>query len=219
MFNDWDDIISTEMRQPYFESLARFVEQERQQHTVYPTRENVFTAFSLTPLSTTSVVILGQDPYHGPGQAHGLSFSVQRGALLPPSLRNIMKERQSDIGISVPLHGDLTPWAKQGVLLLNSSLTVRHGEAASHQGRGWEIFTDSILRYVQEKQQRVVFILWGNSAQSKRKLITNPHHIVLTAPHPSPLSAHRGFFGSKPFSHTNRALVDAGLPAIDWNNE
>lgn len=219
MFSDWEPFLSHEMAKPYFFALQNALQKERDRHTVYPATNDVFTAFTLTPYETTSVLILGQDPYHGDGQAHGLSFSVQRGIALPPSLRNIMKERNSDVGLAVPQHGDLSNWARQGVLLLNSTLTVRANEAGSHQGLGWETFSDAVISKLNEKSTRVVFVLWGNSAQAKKHLITAPQHAVLTAPHPSPLSAHRGFFGSQPFSRVNAALAESKQRTIDWRNE
>lgn len=219
MVNDWKSIFDTEIAKQYFIDLTHHVAQERKEHIVHPAVEDVFRAFTLTTLESTKVLILGQDPYHGEHQADGLAFSVQPNVALPPSLRNIMKERQDDLGIPVPHHGDLTKWATQGVLLLNTTLTVRHKEPTSHHGCGWEIFTDRIIELVNEKTTRVVFVLWGNSAQQKTRLITSPHHVVITSPHPSPLSAHRGFFGSRPFSRINAALVESGMTPIDWENE
>lgn len=219
MIGDWETFLSEEMAKPYFVELEKTMAYERAQHTVYPVVDDVFRAFQLTPVQKTKVLILGQDPYHGEGQAHGLSFSVSRGVSLPPSLRNIMTERRDDVGLPLPQHGDLSIWAKQGVLLLNSTLTVRHQQPGSHQNCGWEIFTDGVLSLLNKKSTRVVFVLWGNSAQRKQRLVTASHHVVLTAPHPSPLSAHRGFFGSKPFSRINAALAEVDLPPIDWTTE
>ena len=219
MFGDWDSFFSDEMKQPYFPDIQIRVENERTQHRVYPAPDDVFSAFRLTSLHDTRVLILGQDPYHGEGQAHGLSFSVPRGIALPPSLRNIMKERHDDVGLAVPQHGDLTSWTQQGVLLLNSTLTVRHKEPGSHQGFGWETLTDRVISVLNQKSTRVVFVLWGNSAQRKIPLISAAHHVILTAPHPSPLSAHRGFFGSRPFSRINTALAEVDATTIDWSNE
>jgi uracil-DNA glycosylase len=219
MFGDWKSFLSNEMAKPYYSALQNSLDAERAAHLIYPQVDDVFNAFVFAPYKTTSVLILGQDPYHGDGQAHGLSFSVPAGVALPPSLRNIMKERHSDVGLAMPQHGDLTKWAEQGVLLLNSTLTVRASEAGSHQGLGWEIFSDAVISQLNQKSTRVVFVLWGKSAQDKKHLITSAQHVVLTAPHPSPLSAHRGFFGSRPFSKINAALSDAGLPEIDWKNE
>jgi uracil-DNA glycosylase len=176
----------------------------------------VFAALHLTPYAEVKAVILGQDPYHGPNQAHGLCFSVRHGVTLPPSLQNIFKELEADLGVSPPSHGCLDHWARQGVLLLNASLTVRKGSAASHQGKGWETFTDEVLRAVNAKPERVVFILWGASARRKKALIDTSHHVIIESAHPSPLSASNGFFGSRPFSRANAALVEAGRPAIDW---
>jgi uracil-DNA glycosylase len=183
---------------------------------VYPPRDEVFAALHLTPFAEVKAVILGQDPYHGPNQAHGLCFSVPRGVQPPPSLQNIFKELEADLGISPPEHGCLDGWARQGVLLLNASLTVRAGRAASHQGKGWEVFTDEVLRTVNTKPERVVFILWGASARKKKALIDTSRHVIIESPHPSPLSASNGFFGSRPFSRANAALVDAGREPIDW---
>lgn len=219
MFGDWEPFLAEEMRQPYFTELDNQLLRERAQHVIHPASEDVFRAFASTSLANTKVLILGQDPYHGDGQAHGLSFSVPRGIPLPPSLRNIMKERHTDVDLPLPTHGDLTSWTQQGVLLLNSCLTVRHKEAGSHQGLGWETLTDKAISLLNQKPTRVVFVLWGNSAQQKKPLITGTHHVVLVAPHPSPLSAHHGFFGSRPFSSINTALADAGMPTIDWSNE
>lgn len=221
MLGDWTDVVEEQERQPYFRDLAEFVDIERAKHSIYPHQADVYKALQLTSHADTRVVLLGQDPYHGAGQAHGLSFSVPTGVALPPSLRNIMKEREMDVGIPVSSHGNLASWATQGVLLLNSTLTVRDGEAGSHRGRGWETFTDALLTAVNEKGRRVVFVLWGSTAQRKLPLITRNHHVVLRAPHPSPLSAHRGFFGSSPFSRINNALEEVGDAPIDWrtNNE
>lgn len=219
MFGDWKPFLSHEMSQPYFLALQNSVTEERQHHLVYPAAQHVLTAFTLTSYERTSVLILGQDPYHGDGQAHGLSFSVPENIALPPSLRNIMKERHSDVGIPFPRHGNLTKWATQGVLLLNSTMTVRAGEAGSHQDFGWETFSNAVIARLNQKSTRMVFVLWGKSAQAKQHLITAPHHVVLTAPHPSPLSAHRGFFGSRPFSRINAALSDSGQQEINWENE
>lgn len=219
MLGDWTDVVEEQERQPYFRDLAEFVDIERAKHSIYPHQADVYKALQLTSRADTRVVLLGQDPYHGAGQAHGLSFSVPTGVVLPPSLRNIMKEREADVGIPVSSHGNLASWATQGVLLLNSTLTVRDGEAGSHRGRGWETFTDALLTAVNEKDRRVVFVLWGSTAQQKLPLITRNHHVVLRAPHPSPLSAHRGFFGSSPFSRINNALEEVGGAPIDWHTE
>ncbi len=213
---DWNPVLRGELAKPYWPELQHFVAGERQRHTVYPPNEEVFAALHLTPYADTRVLILGQDPYHGPRQAHGLCFSVRRGVAIPPSLANIHRELHDDLGIAVPDHGNLEAWARQGVLLLNTTLTVRAGQAASHQGRGWETFTDEVIRAVAAKQDRVVFILWGSHARRKRALIDATRHTIIESAHPSPLSAHNGFFGSKPFSRTNAALAAAGREPIDW---
>ena len=197
--------------------LELFVAQEREEFTVFPPDDQVFTALSFASPRDISVVILGQDPYHEHGQAHGLSFSVQPNIAIPPSLRNIFAERENDIGLKPPTHGTLTPWAQQGVLLLNTSLTVLEGSAGSHSKKGWEEITDHIISTINNNTERCVFILWGAYAQAKKKLITQGHHAILEAPHPSPLSAYRGFFGSAPFSRTNALLQEAGRPPIDWS--
>lgn len=214
---DWNPVLRGEFAKPYWEPLQHFVRDERAHYEVYPPADEVFSALHLTSFSSTRVVILGQDPYHGPRQAHGLCFSVRRGVPVPPSLANIHKELTADLGIAPPRHGNLEAWARQGVLLLNTTLTVRAGQAASHQGKGWELFTDEVLRAVNEKPHRVVFILWGTSARRKRALIDLHRHTVLESAHPSPLSAHNGFYGSRPFSRTNEALAAAGLEPIDWS--
>lgn len=216
MLSDWEPLLDIESQQPYFSALQDFVRSERQSYEVYPPEDQTYEALRLTSYENTKVVILGQDPYHGKGQAHGLAFSVQLGVPLPPSLRNIFKELHDDLAIPTPTTGTLTPWAEQGVLLLNTTLTVRAGEAGSHQGRGWETLTNRIISAINDKQQRCVFILWGASARKKKTLITQSHHVVLESAHPSPLSAHNGFFGSKPFSQANRALTEANRGAIDW---
>ncbi len=214
---DWNPILREEFEKPYWAQLQQFVAEERAAGPVFPPHEDVFAALHLTPYAQTRVLILGQDPYHGPGQAHGLSFSVQHGVKTPPSLQNIHKELESDLGLARPDHGNLESWARQGVLLLNATLTVRAHEAASHQKRGWETFTDEVIRAVNAKPQRVVFVLWGSSARRKRAFIDTSRHSIVESPHPSPLSAHRGFFGSRPFSRTNGLLEEAGLEPIDWS--
>ena len=216
MKTDWNPVLRAEFDKPYWADLQRFVADERARHAVFPPPEQVFAALHLTPYETTRVVLLGQDPYHGRGQAHGLCFSVQDGVGLPPSLVNIYAELRDDLHIDSPAHGNLESWARQGVLLLNTCLTVRSGAAASHQGKGWETFTDEVLRTVNAKPHRVVFILWGAHARKKKALIDTSRHIVIESAHPSPLSAHAGFFGSKPFSRANAALIEAGLEPIDW---
>ncbi len=209
-------MLRDEFAKPYWPQLQHFVAAQRAQFTVFPPAADVFAALHLTTYADTRVVILGQDPYHGPKQAHGLCFSVRPGVAIPPSLANVYKELRTDLGITVPRHGNLEAWARQGVLLLNTTLTVRAGQAASHQGHGWEIFTGQVLRAVNDKQHRVVFLLWGAAARRKKSLIDDSRHVVLESTHPSPLSAHNGFFGSRPFSRTNAALVEAGLTPIDW---
>jgi uracil-DNA glycosylase len=214
---DWNPVLRGEFAKPYWQQLQRYVADQRVRYTVFPPEPDVFAALHLTPYADTRVVILGQDPYHGPRQAHGLCFSVRPGVAIPPSLANIYKELHSDLGLAIPRHGNLEAWARQGVLLLNTTLTVRAGQAASHQGQGWETFTDEVLRTVNAKQERVVFILWGAAARKKKTLIDLSRHVVLESAHPSPLSAHNGFFGSRPFSRANAALEEAGLRQIDWS--
>jgi len=213
---DWNPVLREEFAKPYWAELQQFVIGERAKGTVYPPHDEVFAALHLTSYAEVKAVILGQDPYHGPNQAHGLCFSVRKGVPLPPSLQNIFKELEQDVGCTAPDHGCLDHWARQGVLLLNATLTVRRSQAASHQGKGWEVFTDEVLRMVNEKQERVVFILWGASARKKKALIDTSRHVIIESPHPSPLSASSGFFGSRPFSRTNAALVEAGREPIDW---
>jgi uracil-DNA glycosylase len=211
----WREVLRNETSQPHFVELSDFVLRERTTSTVFPSEREVFTALQLTSPHDVRVVIVGQDPYHGAGQAHGLSFSVQHGTRIPPSLRNIYAELHSDFDSPPPQHGNLEAWAKQGVLLLNSTLTVREGEAGSHAGHGWETFTDAIISYLGSSQRHIVFVLWGAHAGKKTSLI-DQHHTVITSVHPSPLSAHRGFFGSRPFSRANRALSDHNQPEIIW---
>jgi len=214
---DWNPVLREEFAKPYWAELQQFVIGERAKGTVYPPHDEVFAALHLTSYAEVKAVILGQDPYHGPNQAHGLCFSVRKGVPLPPSLQNIFKELEQDVGCTAPDHGCLDHWARQGVLLLNATLTVRRSQAASHQGKGWEVFTDEVLRMVNEKQERVVFILWGASARKKKALIDTSRHVIIESPHPSPLSASSGFFGSRPFSRANAALVEAGREPIDWS--
>jgi uracil-DNA glycosylase len=214
---DWNPILQAELEADYFAELNKFVAGERSRGEVFPPAEEVFAALHLTPYSDVKAMILGQDPYHGPGQAHGLCFSVRPGVALPPSLENIYTELEADLGVARPDHGCLEHWARQGVLLLNATLTVRSGNAASHQGKGWERFTDAVLRAVNDKPERVVFILWGGSARRKKALIDTSRHVIIESPHPSPLSAYGGFFGSRPFSRANAALVEAGREPIDWH--
>ncbi|WP_019011072.1 uracil-DNA glycosylase [Deinococcus aquatilis] len=213
--DDWAELLKGETSQPYFRQLMEFVAHERETATVYPPPEDMFTALRLTPYADVKVLVLGQDPYHGAGQAHGLSFSVRPGVRPPPSLANIYKELRDDVGFQIPKHGSLTPWAAQGVLLLNAVLTVRAAEPNSHAGKGWEKFTDAIIRALNAKPERVVFILWGAYARKKAKLITGAQHTILESAHPSPLSVTK-FMGSKPFSQTNAALKEAGLTPIEW---
>ena len=212
----WNEILAEEMQKDYYQELQAFVQKRRAEVRVFPEEKNVFNALELTPFELVKVVILGQDPYHGFGQAHGLSFSVQKGIPLPPSLRNIYKELQEDIGGELPTDGDLSHWAKQGILLLNTVLTVEEGNANSHKGMGWETLTNRLIESLNELKHPVIFILWGKPAQDKEKLITNPNHVILKAPHPSPLSAYRGFFGSKPFSKVNDILIQQGQTPIRW---
>jgi uracil-DNA glycosylase len=208
--------LSEELKKPYFRALREFLDRDARKHTIFPPADSVFRALELTPLRSVRVLILGQDPYHGAGQAHGLAFSVQPGVKIPASLRNMYKELQSDVGIASPSHGSLEAWAKRGVLLLNAVMTVREGEPNSHQGKGWETFTDAVISSVNARKQRVVFVLWGAYAGRKLALIDSDRHTVITTAHPSPLSARRGFFGSRPFSAINAALVEAGKKPIDW---
>ncbi|MBI1832929.1 MAG: uracil-DNA glycosylase [Planctomycetes bacterium] len=212
----WMPIVGDELAKPYFRDLQQFLDRERVDHQVFPPADRVFTALELTPFEAVRVVILGQDPYHDDGQAHGLAFSVLPGVKPPASLRNIFKELHDDVSCSIPKHGCLVPWAKQGVLLLNTVLTVRAHQAHSHRGRGWETFTDALIAALSNRSDPMIFVLWGKPAQAKKPLIDTAKHIVLEAAHPSPLSAHNGFFGSKPFSTINRALQSRGQPPIDW---
>ena len=214
---DWNPLLRGEFETEYWKELQSFVARERQAHTVYPPHEDVFACLHLTAYADTKVMILGQDPYHGPNQAHGLCFSVQPGITTPPSLANVYKELHEDLGIPIPDHGNLEPWARQGVLLLNTTLTVRAGQAASHQKHGWETFTDRVIQMVNEKDDPVVFILWGNSARRKRSLIDTSRHTIIESAHPSPFSARNGFFGSKPFSRANEVLVAAGREPNEWS--
>ena len=213
---DWNSILADEFSSSYWHELQEFIAVERCQHEVFPAPENVFAALEMTSFANTRVVILGQDPYHGLGQAHGLAFSVQPGTRIPPSLRNIYKELHDDLQCDHQHDGNLTRWAQQGVLLLNTTLTVRSGQASSHQGHGWEIFTDQIIRALNNKPQPVVFILWGAGSRRKSSLISNRHHVVIESAHPSPLSARHGFFGSRPFSRANSALIEKGQEPINW---
>lgn len=216
--NEWDALLADEIHKDYYLKLRQFLISEYTTRRIYPPMEDIFNALRHTSYSDVRAVILGQDPYHGPGQAHGMCFSVKRGTPPPPSLQNIFKEIKSDLGIDPPQHGELTSWADNGVLLLNTVLTVREGQPNSHKGMGWEQFTDRIIQLLNERQQPMVFLLWGGNARSKARLITNPAHLVLQCAHPSPLSAYNGFFGCRHFSKTNAILKANGLKEIEWNN-
>lgn len=217
--NDWDELLSEEIEKDYYKKLRKILKYEYKTQTIYPDMYSIFNALKLTSCKDTKVLILGQDPYHGENQAHGLAFSVQKGVDIPPSLLNIYKELNSDLGCYIPNNGYLVKWAREGVLLLNTGLTVRKDIANSHKGIGWEQFTDKIIQCLNEKSEPMVYLLWGNNAKSKIPLITNPHHLVLSTVHPSPLSASRGFFGCKHFSKANDFLVSNGLSPIDWQIE
>ena len=217
--NDWLAPLKPEFSKPYYAELFKFVKNEYATRQIFPPADDIFNAFHLTPLHEVKVVILGQDPYHNDGQAHGLCFSVKPDVDIPPSLVNIYQELHDDLGCYIPNNGYLTKWAKQGVLMLNTVLTVRAHQANSHRGMGWEQFTDAAIRILNEQDRPLVFILWGSPAQKKAQMLNNPKHLILKAPHPSPLSAYRGFFGSRPFSQTNELLVKNGLEPIDWQIE
>lgn len=217
--NDWLPAIDAEFRKPYYAQLYKFIREEYNTKKIFPPADDIFNAFHLTPLSQVKVLILGQDPYHNDGQAHGLCFSVKPEVEIPPSLENIYKELQDDLGCYIPNNGYLVKWAKQGVLMLNTVLTVRAHQANSHQGHGWEQFTDAIIHTVNQVDRPIVYLLWGRPAQSKIPMLTNPKHLILKAPHPSPLSAYRGFFGCKHFSQTNDFLKANGVEPIDWQIE
>ncbi len=217
--NKWDELLKKEYQEDYFQNLIQFVKNEYKTKTIYPKQNEVFNAFRYTDFDNLKVVILGQDPYHGPNQAEGLSFSVSNEVLKPPSLQNIFKELESDLGIPFPKHNSLKPWARQGVLLLNAVLTVEEHKPTSHKEKGWETFTNNVIKIINEKQTPVVFILWGSYAREKKSLITNPKHLIIESAHPSPFSARNGFFGSKPFSKTNEFLKKNGLKEIDWRIE
>lgn len=212
----WKQLLAGEFEKPYFEGLTRFIRDEYAQHKIYPPGKLIFNAFNQCPVDLVKVVILGQDPYHGPGQAHGLCFSVPDGVAFPPSLQNILTEINSDVGGSVPRSGNLERWARQGVFLLNATLTVRAGQAGSHQNKGWEQFTDRVIHLLAEKKENLVFLLWGSYAQQKGKFIDTSHHLVLSSVHPSPLSAYRGFFGNRHFSKTNEYLAAHGKEPVYW---
>jgi uracil-DNA glycosylase len=212
----WQPLLADETKKPYFQKLERFLDEEQRDHTVFPPKQDVFSALALTPYERVNVLLLGQDPYHDDGQAHGLCFSVRPGVAPPPSLVHIFKELKSDVGFRIPNNGYLVHWAEQGILMLNAVLTVRAHEPNSHKNKGWEIFTDTIIRTVNAKESRVVFVLWGGYAQKKIGLIDEARHMVVKSAHPSPLSARSGFFGSKPFSQINASLRESGKPEIDW---
>lgn len=214
--NSWQELLLPEMEKPYYKRLRQFLIEEYKMNTIYPDMYSIFNALHYTDYNDVKAVILGQDPYHGPNQAHGLSFSVRKGIPAPPSLVNIYKEMKDDLGLPIPTHGCLEKWAKEGVLLLNTVLTVRRGEANSHRDKGWEQFTDYIIKLLNEREKPMVFILWGTPAIRKESMIDQTKHYIIKSPHPSPLSAYRGFFGSKPFSRTNRFLEDQGIDPIDW---
>lgn len=217
--NDWLEPLKPEFSKDYYKNLYRFVVEEYKSQVIFPPSEEIFSAFELTPLHEVKVVIIGQDPYHNVGQAHGLCFSVRPEVEIPPSLANIYKELQDDLGCYIPNNGYLVKWAKQGVLMLNTVLTVRAHQANSHQGKGWEQFTDAAIEVLDKQDRPIVFLLWGAPAGKKAAMLHNPNHLILKSPHPSPLSAYRGFFGSKPFSQTNEFLVSKGLAPIDWQIE
>lgn len=214
--NKWDEILADEFKKEYYLNLREFLKQEYNRYTVFPPMNDIFNALRYADYDNIKAVIIGQDPYHQPNQAHGLAFSVKKGCPIPPSLKNIYAELKADLGIEPCPHGELTAWAKQGVLLLNNALTVRMGQANSHRGRGWELLTDKIIEHVNEKPEPVVYLLWGANAREKTKLITNPKHLILTAAHPSPLSAYNGFFGCRHFSKANSFLLENGVEPINW---
>ena len=217
--NDWLSPLTPEFKKPYYAKLYKTIREEYSTRQIFPPADEIFTAFELTPLADVKAVIIGQDPYHGDGQAHGLCFSVKPDVEIPPSLVNIYKELNSDLGCYIPNHGYLTKWAKQGVLLLNTVLTVRAHQANSHRGIGWEEFTDAAIRILNEQDRPIVYLLWGKPAQMKKNMLNNPKHLILEAPHPSPLSAYRGFFGCQHFSKTNEFLKENGLEPVDWQIE
>tara|TARA_Y100000768_G_scaffold380133_1_gene356806 strand:+ start:1242 stop:1898 length:657 start_codon:yes stop_codon:yes gene_type:complete len=217
MQTDWNPILHQEFNKPYWAELQNYILDQRASHKVFPAHSDVFRAFHLTSFAALKVVLLGQDPYHGEGQANGLCFSVSSGISFPPSLRNIFKELEDDVGVSKPQSGDLATWAEQGILLLNTTLTVREGTPASHQNKGWETFTDEVIRCISQKKENIIFVLWGASARRKKSLIDAAKHTCIESVHPSPLSAHRGFLGSKPFSRINQFLRQQGATEIDWS--
>lgn len=213
---NWEMFFSQEKKKAYYQELMSFLDQEYKEKTIYPPKEELFSVFTYCPYEQVKVVILGQDPYHQPNQAHGLAFSVKKGIKVPPSLKNIYKELKSDVQVDAPSHGYLVEWAKQGVFMMNAIMSVEAGKAGSHRKKGWELFSDDVMRVLNEHEKPIVFVLWGNWAQEKEKLITNPKHLILKAPHPSPLSAYQGFFGTKPFSTINTFLKEQGRELIDW---
>lgn len=215
--NEWDALLSGEFQKDYYLRLREFLKAEYGSRNIFPPMQDIFNALRYTSYSDVKAVILGQDPYHGAGQAHGLCFSVKKGVQPPPSLQNIFKELNADLGIQPPPHGELTAWAKSGVLLMNTVLTVREGQANSHKGQGWEILTDRVIELLNQREQPIVFLLWGGNARAKARLITNPAHLVLQCAHPSPLSAYNGFFGCRHFSKANEFLAANGIAPIDWN--
>lgn len=215
--NEWDELLKGEFEKEYYLKLREFLKYEYSHYEVYPNMYDIFNSLKYTSYNSVKAVILGQDPYHEPGQAHGLCFSVKKGTPLPPSLQNIYKELYSDLGIPPARHGELISWAQNGVLMMNTVLTVRRGQANSHKNHGWEIFTDRVIELLNRREKPIVFILWGGNARSKTKLITNPNHFILQSAHPSPLSAYNGFFGNKHFSKTNEFLVQHGIEPIDWH--
>ena len=214
--NKWDEILKDEFQKDYYIKLREFLKEEYKNYTIYPEMHQIFNALKMTSYEDVKVVIIGQDPYHEPNQAHGLCFSVQDGVMFPPSLKNIFQELKNDLNIAIPRSGNLTNWAKQGILLLNTVLTVRRGLANSHKGKGWEIFTTRIIELLNEREDPIIFVLWGNDAKKKQEYITNPNHFILTAAHPSPLSAYNGFFGCKHFSKINEILIKNNKKPIDW---
>ena len=216
--NDWDALLKEEFEKPYYQNIRRFLKSEYSTRAIFPPMHDIFNALKYTPFENTKVVILGQDPYHEPGQAHGLSFSVKKGVKIPPSLVNIYKELHDDVGMDIPCHGELTSWAKQGVLLLNATLTVRQGQANSHQKIGWATFTDNVIKLLNTSTRPIVFLLWGGNARSKKAFITGKQHLVLETVHPSPLSAYGGFFGCRHFSQANEFLKSTAQTPINWNS-